>query len=277
MEKKKISDVKEFWENNPLWTGESNHETGSKEFFEEHRKVYLDECFGGSWDDRFLPKTNDIQVPILDLGCGIGFWTVELGLKGFKQIISADLTSAALKLTERRCKIYNLQSNLFQENAEQLTFKDASFEHVNCQGVIHHTPNTQDAVKEINRVLKPGGSASISVYYKNFFLRSWFIIRPISKVLASIGAKLKGRGREKIFAESSIDEIVRLYDGSDNPIGKSYSKKEFRVLLNDYFVVEEFYLHFFPARALPFKLSKSLHRFMDKYFGFMIFARLIKK
>ena len=30
MEKKQISDVKEFWENNPLWTGESNYKTGSE-------------------------------------------------------------------------------------------------------------------------------------------------------------------------------------------------------------------------------------------------------
>ena len=200
-----------------------------------------------------------------------------MGLKGFKKVTSADLTAAALKLTETRCKIYDLESTLFQENAEQLSFKDASFGHVNCQGVIHHTPNTEAAVKEIARVLKPGGSASISVYYKNFFLRSWSIIRPISKALSTIGAKLKGRGREKIFAESDIDEIVRLYDGSDNPIGKSYSKKEFRALLNDYFLVEEFYLHFFPARALPFKLPKGFHAFMDKYFGFMIYASLTKK
>lgn len=277
MEKKKITDVKEFWENNPLWTGESNHETGSKEFFEEHREVYLDECFGGSYDVRFNPKTNDSEALILDLGCGIGFWTVELGLKGFKQIISADLTAAALKLTETRCRIYGLESTLLQENAEQLSFKDALFEHVNCQGVIHHTPNTEAAVKEIARVLKRGGSASISVYYKNFFLRSWTVIRPLSILLASIGAKLKGRGRENIFAESSVDEIVRLYDGSDNPIGKSYSKKEFKELLNNYFLVEEFYLHFFPSRALPFKLPKRFQKFMDKYFGFMIYASLRKK
>jgi hypothetical protein len=50
-----------------------------------------------------------------------------------------------------------------------------------------------------------------------------------------------------MVAEQNIDEIVRLYDGSDNPIGKADSKKEFISMLSPYFNVEETYLHFFPS------------------------------
>ena len=61
-----IEDVKSFWDSNPLWTGESKFESGSLEFFEEHRKVYIDDCFGGSFDIRFLPPPRsfgqDIQI-----------------------------------------------------------------------------------------------------------------------------------------------------------------------------------------------------------------------
>jgi len=70
---------------------------------------------------------------------------------------------------------------------------------------------------------------------------------------------------------------VRLYDGDKNPIGKAYSKSEFRVMLQPYFEVRTIFLHFFPARALPFKLSRGLHAFLDRNFGFMIFAILQKK
>ena len=36
-----IDNVRYFWENNPLWTGESKFETGSIDFFEEHRNVII--------------------------------------------------------------------------------------------------------------------------------------------------------------------------------------------------------------------------------------------
>ena len=92
-----------------------------------------------------------------------------------------------------------------------------------------------------------------------------------------LGGGLKGRGRHNIFIKKNIDEIVRLYDGQDNPIGKSFSKTDFIKILKPYFIIEESYCHFFPARALPFKIPKVIHRFLDKYFGFMIYFTLRKK
>ena len=50
-----IEQVRNFWENNPLWTGESDFEAGTIEFFEEHRDVYINDCFAGKFDIRFLP------------------------------------------------------------------------------------------------------------------------------------------------------------------------------------------------------------------------------
>ena len=72
-----INKVKDFWEENPLWTGESQFEEGTLDFFQEHRKVYHDDCFAGSFDIRFLPPPRKCGqgIMILDLGCGIGFWT----------------------------------------------------------------------------------------------------------------------------------------------------------------------------------------------------------
>ena len=102
-----------------------------------------------------------------------------------------------------------------------MTFHDNEFDHVNCQGVIHHTPDTEATLSEISRVIKPGGTARISVYYRNPILQSWRYLRWIGWPLSLLGGGLKGRGREKIFTESDVDEIVRLYDGADNPLGKS--------------------------------------------------------
>ena len=216
-------------------------------------------------------------MKILDLGCGIGFWTAEFASLGFTRIHAADLTQKALDLTATRLKLLNLRADLSLQNAEKTSFKDRSFDHINCQGVIHHTPDTKAAVQEISRILKPDGSASISVYYRNIFLRAWPILRSLGWLVSLLGGKLKGRGRENIYRKSNVNELVRLYDGAENPIGKSYSKKQLLELLEPYFSVEETYLHFFPARSLPFKIPKFIHRLLDKRCGFMIYATLRKK
>ncbi len=196
---------------------------------------------------------------------------------GAKSVTSADLTENAILLTKKRAEIYRYEIETSLENAEKLTFEDSKFTHVNCQGVIHHTPDTNVCVREIARVLEPDGTALISVYYKNFFLRSWPILRYFGKLFSMLGAGLKGRGRERIYESSQIDEIVRLYDGAENPIGKAYSKKEFQEMLSEEFEVQEFFLHFFPARSLPFRIPRRLHAFLDSRFGFLIFARCKKK
>ena len=50
-----IQGVRAFWQAHPLWTGESEHAAGSNAFFEEHRRVYIADCFAGDFDLRFLP------------------------------------------------------------------------------------------------------------------------------------------------------------------------------------------------------------------------------
>src|SRR5438477_6426683 len=93
-----IRAVRAFWDSNPLWTGESAYAVGSKPFFEEHRRVYVDDCFAGQFDPRFLPparKANE-DPAILDLGCGIGFWTSEFAMRGFRSVLASDITPRAL-------------------------------------------------------------------------------------------------------------------------------------------------------------------------------------
>jgi ubiquinone/menaquinone biosynthesis C-methylase UbiE len=268
-----VEDVRAFWNRNPLWTGESNIEPGSMAFFEEHRRICRDDCFAGSVDERlFMP--NDKNAKVLDLGCGIGFWLVEFWQRGFRSLTGADISDASLEMARKRCAIYGLDVLFHQANAEALEFADASFDHVNCQGVIHHTPDTQAALSEIARVLKAGGTASVSVYYKNFVLRNWSVFRPFARIAGAVGSRLKGRGREQIYKLPDADEIIRHYDGNDNPIGKAYSVAQFRAMAEPYFEIEDVIYHFFPARSLPVGLPKFVHRLLDRKLPFMVYFNL---
>lgn len=271
-----LEQVREFWETNPLWTGEANYEPGSKEFFEEQLRVVVEDGYVGQLDEREFPESINNKI-VLDLGCGPGLRVIELARRGCKNIFAADLTKNALTLSQKRCQIYGVKAKLSQQNAESLAFNDKTFSFVTCQGVIHHTPNTEACLREIARVLNDQGTASISVYYRNIFLRMWSYLAWPRKFLARLGAGLLGRGREHIYAIDDIDEVVRYFDGKDNPIGKSYTRQQFIQLLEPHFEIQETYLHFFPARTLPFKLPKFIHKRLDHNAGFMIHAKVKKK
>ncbi len=268
-----VDDVKKFWEENPLFTGEFSGEVGSKSYFDRHREVYLADCFAGAMDERIFPAV-DRGKSVLDLGCGPGFWIKEFWDRGFQNLNAADLTDAALELAKKRCQIFDVSCEFSTQNAEETTFPDNTFDHVNCQGVIHHTPNTEQCVAEFARVLKPGGTVCASIYYQNILLRNWNVLQKVIRPFAKSGAGgLSGRGREGMAQLSSAEEIVRHYDGSGNPIGKAYTTAMTKALFEPYFEVTDVFYHFFPARSLPLTIPSPLHRFLDRKLPFMIYIK----
>ena len=162
---KTVDEVRSFWERNPLFSGESRHEIDSDAYYQEHRRIAIQDGFAGRLDPRLLPPEHN-RDNVLDIGCGPGMWLAELQLQcGIDKMSGVDLTSTAIKLSENRLRLYGLQANLFVQNVEALAFADNSFSHVNCLRVIHHTPNAEKAISEISRIVRPRGSATISVYY----------------------------------------------------------------------------------------------------------------
>lgn len=70
-----------------------------------------------------------------------------------------------------------LDSDLQVADAENLPFADSSFDLVYSWGVLHHTPDTERAITEVLRILKPGGMAKIMVYHKYSFVGLMLWIR----------------------------------------------------------------------------------------------------
>jgi len=74
------------------------------------------------------------------------------------QITVSDLTPRMLEQAQSYLTSQGVTNADFQEaDAEQLPFTDASFDRVTCRIAPHHFPNIAQAVREIARVLKPGG------------------------------------------------------------------------------------------------------------------------
>lgn len=271
-----IDTIREFWEKNPLFAGESQYPAGTKEYFEEHRAVTIADGHSGRINRKIFP--DKIVKNALDAGCGPGFWTVELLLDGkIEKMTACDLTQSGVDLCKKRLEGYGLQADVVVGNVEQLPFPDNSFDYISCIAVVHYTPNPEQGVKEIARVLAPGGTAVLSVYYKNALLRNWAVLKVLGKLAYLLGARFAGRGREAICAMDNADDIVRMYDGADNPLAKAYDREEFAAMMSRHFHVQEIFYHYFPARSLPFRTPRWLHRLLETLFPFAIVGRLGKK
>jgi ubiquinone/menaquinone biosynthesis C-methylase UbiE len=102
---------------------------------------------------------------VLEIGVGLGADHQRFAEAGAR-ITGVDLTSRAIALTRERFAAFSLKSELMVGDAEELLLPDNEFDLVYSWGVIHHSPNTECAIEQILRVLRPGGVAKIMIYNK---------------------------------------------------------------------------------------------------------------
>jgi SAM-dependent methyltransferase len=156
-----VETVKDFWEshvNNEYYT---DAQRASEEYFREieerryrahYNLVDLFASLQGSYGR------------LLEIGCGIGVDSIQLAKAGF-DVTAVDLTESALQVAKEFAAHRGVTIDFRQANAEHLDFPDASFDAVYSFGVLHHTPDIEQAVAEVHRVLKPGGTAYVMLYH----------------------------------------------------------------------------------------------------------------
>src|SRR5262249_27825375 len=93
----------------------------------------------------------------LDVGCGEGGFSRELALRGL-DVTGVDVDADAIATAERNKKLLNVQYHTHVGDAAKLPFPDQSFEQVISTDVIEHVPDPVVVMREIRRVLKPGGN-----------------------------------------------------------------------------------------------------------------------
>lgn len=100
---------------------------------------------------------------VLDLGCGAAPVLSELRRRGI-QCTGLDLTADMLQHARERLRAMDLDdSDLHQGDCRHTPFPDAAFDIVVCLGVVSYVEHYDDVLAEIQRLLKPGGFAFISL------------------------------------------------------------------------------------------------------------------
>lgn len=157
------------------------------------------------------------SVAILECGCGPGGILGEIHSDGHI-LVGVDINFKSLSKARENSAA---KDSLLQANIELLPFKENSFDIAYCVGVLSYLEKDREAIKEISRVLKPGGRVIISV--PNFFTFNkifdpyYYLIGPVR----ALGNKLlnfflPAANSEKKYKNSMIrryryGQLDRLY------------------------------------------------------------------
>jgi SAM-dependent methyltransferase len=175
--------------------------------------------FSGLWGD------HDGQV-VLDYGCGPGNDLTGLAIyTGARRLIGLDVSPTALELAAKRLALHGVSDRVDllhgADGDPSIPLEDASVDHVNCQGVLHHTSHPEAILAEFARVLRPGGTATIMVYNRDSV---WLHLYTAYERMIVEGT----------FAGLPVEEaFARNTDGPECPISRCYGAEDFLGMCRD--------------------------------------------
>ncbi|MFD0827787.1 demethylmenaquinone methyltransferase [Neobacillus sp. M.A.Huq-85] len=171
----------------------------------------------------------------LDVCCGTGDWTIALaeavGPSG--EVVGLDFSKNMLKVGQEKVNHLGLnQVKLIHGNAMELPFPDQSFDYVTIGFGLRNVPDYLQVLKEMNRVLKPGGVAvcletsqpTLIGYRQLFYFYFHYIMPLFGKLFA------KSYNEYSWLHESARDfpgmrELARMFEtaGFKNVFYRPYS------------------------------------------------------
>ena len=253
-----LDQVRRFWQAHPVAAEAVPFPLGTREYFEYYdrlREANEPIPFSATLHEyeRFAGKT------VLDVGSGNGYVLSRYAAAG-AITHGVDLTEAGIRLCRRRFELAGLRGRFTVGSAEDLPFPSEAFDLVCSMGVLHHTPRTERAVREVHRVLRPGGRLIVMFYHRNSF--HYRVLFPLRRLVAG----------------KSLQQSVNEVDGVGNPKGDVYSRAELRALLHGFSDLEMF------SGVLPWHklgpaagvIPKGLRTWAERRSGWFLYAKAVR-
>jgi ubiquinone/menaquinone biosynthesis C-methylase UbiE len=211
----------EQWTADPCGSSVAEGEPGSRSYFEDLLRARHEYA---PWMTESLGYAQTGGLDVLDVGSGQGIDLYHYASSGARAT-GIDLTPRHCELAAQHLGVMGQHATVVNGDAEQMPFDDASFDRVSSNGVLHHTPDMPAALREVARVLRPGGEARVIVYnhnsahyWVNQFLYQGIIRRGLLEERSMEGVLSRGVEYSSIGAR---------------PLVRVYSPKQMRQLMSD--------------------------------------------
>ena len=267
-----IEKVKEYWDSRPCNIRHSESPIGTIQYFNEveKRKYFVEPHI-----KKFAEFEKWKGKKVLEIGCGIGTDTINFARAG-AEVTAVELSEKSLDLVSKRAEVFNLEDRIktYCVDAEKLSkvVPVENYDLIYSFGVIHHTPNPEKIVEEIEKYSKKGTVVKIMVYYRYSFKVLWILIN-------------YGKG-----AFWKLKELIAKHSEAQTgcPVTYTYSKKEAKQLLKNFEIVEISIDHIFPYKIsnyTKYKYTKVWYfrylpnfffRWLERNFGWHLLITAIK-
>ena len=249
--------AREQWSQDPCGAVyEREHELGTREFFDSIERHRYSEY--APWMPRLMEFDKFRGKRLLEIGCGMGTDLLQFA-RGGARCTAIDLTPRHIEIARHRFGLYGVKGAFMISDGERLPFHSESFDVVYSNGVLHHTPDTAGAIREVHRVLRPGGVAKIMLYHRNS-LNYWLEIVLRRGLLGF--EFLRGRSAEEIMSR-----VIEHSDHDARPLVKVYNRRQTRALFG-----------MFREVAIDVEqLTRAELRFLSPLISESLFERLRKR
>ena len=160
-------------------------------------------------------------MTLLDVGCGTGWFSKRASELG-SVVFSLDMGMGLIKQVRLKCESYGVVGS-----ALKLPIKSNSVDIVVCSEVIEHVSDPTNAINELCRVIKPGGTLALTTPNQK-----WFFALVIANILR-----------------------IRKYKGLEN--WSSWKAIDFPIIANNLQILKKMGIH-----ALPF-YPKQIYPLLD--------------
>jgi len=205
---------------------------------------------------------------VLEVGSGAGGHSALFACHG-AHVTSLDITPERAAATGRKFALMGDAAKgcmAINSDAESLPFADDSFHIVYSNGVLHHSNDTEAGIREIHRVLKPGGSAVVMLYCKSswhYWVNCWLCV----------GILLGRAFRDRNWLGHATEWSGTTKQTAINPITRCYTARQMRGLFGSFEDISlrksEFYFYLIP------KLGHLYRRYQLRRYGTHPGGRLV--
>ena len=208
-------------------------------------------------------------LSFLEIGFGQGTDSIQFAKAGVNYT-GIDYTPKHFELAKLNFELRGLKGDFHLGDAANLPFEDNTFDKIYSFGVLHHTPDIEQAISEVYRVLKPRGVFVMSLYHKNSFFHYY------KKVFIDGILKLK------LLTLGYMGVMATLEEGADGkkikPLVNVYNKSSLKPLLNN-FKSTEYQIRHLQKRDIPILGNILSQKYLDKLqhkYGWYIISNSIK-